>query len=45
MLHPALQLNDPPCCASSHIDGRWCDADDGATIGVTNPATGELSKH
>ncbi|KAB8039265.1 NAD-dependent succinate-semialdehyde dehydrogenase [Janthinobacterium aquaticum] len=23
------------------IDGAWCDADDGATIAVTNPATGE----
>ncbi|MDO8065511.1 NAD-dependent succinate-semialdehyde dehydrogenase [Janthinobacterium sp. SUN206] len=24
------------------IDGAWCDADDGATIAVTNPATGEV---
>ncbi|MCC7696853.1 NAD-dependent succinate-semialdehyde dehydrogenase [Janthinobacterium sp. EB271-G4-7A] len=24
------------------IDGAWCDADDGATIDVTNPATGAL---
>ncbi len=24
------------------IDGVWCDADDGATIAVTNPATGEV---
>ena len=24
------------------IDGVWCDADDGATIAVTNPATGEI---
>ena len=23
------------------IGGRWCDADNGATFGVTNPATGE----
>src|SRR5690606_2865530 len=23
------------------IDGRWCDADDGATFAVTNPASGE----
>ncbi len=23
------------------IDGSWCDADDGTTIAVTNPATGE----
>jgi succinate-semialdehyde dehydrogenase/glutarate-semialdehyde dehydrogenase len=25
----------------AHIDGRWVDADDGATFAVTNPATGE----
>ena len=25
----------------SYIDGAWCDADDAATITVTNPATGE----
>ncbi|MES2740669.1 MAG: NAD-dependent succinate-semialdehyde dehydrogenase [Pseudomonadota bacterium] len=25
----------------SFIDGRWCDADDGKTADVTNPATGE----
>jgi len=24
------------------IDGAWCDADDGATIAVTNPATGAV---
>ncbi|NVI83062.1 NAD-dependent succinate-semialdehyde dehydrogenase [Janthinobacterium sp. BJB401] len=24
------------------IDGAWCDADDGATIDVTNPATGDV---
>ena len=24
------------------IDGVWCDADDGATIAVTNPATGDI---
>ncbi|WP_402718622.1 NAD-dependent succinate-semialdehyde dehydrogenase [Janthinobacterium rivuli] len=24
------------------IDGVWCDADDGATIDVTNPATGDV---
>ena len=43
MLHPALQLNDPTLLRQqAYIDGRWCDADDGATIGVTNPATGEL---
>ncbi|MCP2039748.1 succinate-semialdehyde dehydrogenase/glutarate-semialdehyde dehydrogenase [Neisseria sp. HSC-16F19] len=25
-----------------YIDGQWCDADSGATIEVTNPATGEV---
>ncbi|PLX90390.1 MAG: succinate-semialdehyde dehydrogenase (NADP(+)) [Desulfuromonas sp.] len=25
-----------------YIDGRWCDADSGETLAVTNPATGEL---
>ena len=25
-----------------YIDGAWCDADSGATIDVTNPASGEL---
>jgi succinate-semialdehyde dehydrogenase/glutarate-semialdehyde dehydrogenase len=25
----------------AYIDGRWCDADDGGTISVTNPGTGE----
>ncbi|HBC18582.1 MAG TPA: succinate-semialdehyde dehydrogenase (NADP(+)), partial [Alcanivorax sp.] len=24
-----------------YINGRWCDADDGATFTVTNPATDE----
>ncbi len=37
-----LKLNDPSLLrAQCYIDGRWCDADDGATIAVTNPATGE----
>jgi succinate-semialdehyde dehydrogenase / glutarate-semialdehyde dehydrogenase len=26
----------------AYIDGEWCDADDGATFEVTNPATGEV---
>ncbi|CAN7617777.1 NAD-dependent succinate-semialdehyde dehydrogenase [Phenylobacterium sp. LjRoot225] len=25
----------------AYIDGRWCDADNGGTISVTNPGTGE----
>jgi len=37
-----LKLNDPSLLrAQCFIDGRWCDADDGATIAVVNPATGE----
>ncbi len=26
----------------AYIDGRWCDADAGGTLTVTNPATGEI---
>src|SRR5246127_317049 len=26
----------------AYIGGRWCDADSGATVKVTNPATGEM---
>jgi succinate-semialdehyde dehydrogenase / glutarate-semialdehyde dehydrogenase len=26
----------------AYIDGRWCDADRGATVRVNNPATGEI---
>ncbi|WP_263972783.1 aldehyde dehydrogenase family protein [Brevundimonas pondensis] len=26
----------------AYVDGRWIDADDGATFEVTNPATGEV---
>ena len=26
---------------AAYVDGRWCGADDGATIAVTNPGTGE----
>jgi succinate-semialdehyde dehydrogenase/glutarate-semialdehyde dehydrogenase len=37
-----LNLKDPSLLRQqSYIDGEWCDADDGATITVTNPATGE----
>ena len=36
----------PACCASNAIiDGQWVDADDGATMDVNNPATGELDRH
>ncbi len=37
-----LGLKDPSLLRQQcYIDGKWCDADDGATIAVTNPATGE----
>jgi len=38
-----LQLQDPSLLKSQAlIDGRWCDAPDGAAIEVRNPATGSL---
>jgi succinate-semialdehyde dehydrogenase/glutarate-semialdehyde dehydrogenase len=37
-----LKLKDPTLLRQqSYINGQWCDADNGATIAVTNPATGE----
>ena len=37
-----MQLNDMSLFRRQcYIDGAWADADDGATIEVTNPATGE----
>jgi succinate-semialdehyde dehydrogenase/glutarate-semialdehyde dehydrogenase len=40
---PMLNLKDPSLLRQqAYIDGEWCDANDGATIDVTNPATGEL---
>ncbi|MES2758261.1 MAG: NADP-dependent succinate-semialdehyde dehydrogenase [Pseudomonadota bacterium] len=37
-----LNLKDPSLLRQqAFIDGEWCDADDGTTITVTNPATGE----
>ena len=39
----SLNLADPSLLRTqAFIDGRWCDADDGATLDVTNPATGEI---
>ncbi|HEY9106881.1 MAG TPA: NAD-dependent succinate-semialdehyde dehydrogenase [Roseateles sp.] len=29
----------------AYVDGRWCDADDGNTLPVTNPATGAVIGH
>ena len=37
-----LNLNDPTLLRQqAYLDGQWCDADSGATLAVTNPATGE----
>lgn len=38
-----LKLKNPDLLRQQcYIDGKWCDADSGATIDVTNPATGEV---
>ena len=38
-----LKLNDPGLLADRClIGGEWCAADDGATLAVTNPATGAV---
>ncbi len=38
-----LPLHDPSLFRQAcHIDGRWIEADDGATLTVRNPATGEI---
>ncbi len=38
-----LQLSDPSLLQhQSYINGEWVDADDGATVAVTNPVNGEL---
>jgi len=37
-----LTLNNPALLRQQcYVNGRWCDADSGATIAVHNPATGE----
>ena len=37
-----LNLNDPSLLRQqAYIDGAWCDADDGKTVAVRNPATGD----
>ncbi|MBP6900130.1 MAG: NAD-dependent succinate-semialdehyde dehydrogenase [Burkholderiaceae bacterium] len=39
----ALALNDGALLRQQMlVDGRWCDADDGATLAVHDPASGEL---
>ena len=38
-----MKLQDPRLFrAQAHVDGKWVDADDKATITVKNPATGEV---
>lgn len=39
----SLSLTDPSLLRNlAFIDGKWCPADDGSVLAVTNPATGEL---
>ena len=39
--HSPLVLKDPTLLRQQcYIDGGWCDADDGRTLDVVNPATG-----
>ncbi len=41
-----LTLNDPTLFRQqAYLDGQWCDADNGETIIVTNPATGAVIGH
>ncbi|MDB5892533.1 MAG: succinate-semialdehyde dehydrogenase, partial [Rhodoferax sp.] len=41
-----LKLRNPELFRQqAYLDGRWCDADSGATFEVTNPATGEVLGH
>jgi succinate-semialdehyde dehydrogenase/glutarate-semialdehyde dehydrogenase len=36
-------LQDPDLFRQqAYVDGRWCDADNGAAVEVNNPATGEI---
>ena len=38
-----LNLKDPSLLRQqAYLNGAWCDADDGETIAVHNPASGEL---
>ena len=40
-----LPLNDPQLLKNkAYINGQWRDADDGALLNVTNPATGDAAK-
>lgn len=41
-----MRLNYPPLMKSlCYVDGRWTSAADGASVAVTNPATGETIGH
>ncbi len=41
-----IALADPALLREqAYIDGEWCDADDGGSFAVTNPATGEVLGH
>jgi len=41
-----MKLNNPSLFREQcYINGEWCDADNGATFAVTNPATGEVVGH
>ena len=41
-----MQLNDNTLLRQqAYIDGRWCDADDGRSLAVTDPANGTLLGH
>ena len=38
----SLNLKDPDLFRTRcYVDGQWIDADDGATVSIRNPATGE----
>ncbi len=38
-----MQLNNPSLLRQqAYINGKWVDADNGATMTVTNPADGEV---
>ncbi|WP_226572460.1 NAD-dependent succinate-semialdehyde dehydrogenase [Mangrovibacter yixingensis] len=41
-----MKLNNPGLlCQQALVNGQWCDAQDGKTEAVTNPATGEVIAH
>ncbi|KIF82849.1 NADP-dependent succinate-semialdehyde dehydrogenase [Noviherbaspirillum autotrophicum] len=41
-----LQLKDPSLLRmQAYLNGQWCDADNGESFAVTNPATGEVIGH